>query len=196
YQEARFCGPFIMKNPGFLIAALLGVGLIAVAQLVKGHAGGSTLVFALISGAVLGLVLQRSRFCFYCHARDWFEDGNPRGLLSIVAAIAIGTVGYTVILSSWIAVPQVGQLPPDVHIGPVSIALLLAGISFGAGMVVSGSCISAHWYRLAEGSPVAPFALIGTAGGFILGFMSWNSLYSGYVADAPVIWLPAHLGYS
>jgi len=61
--------------------------------------------------------------------------------------------------------------------------------------VVSGSCISAHWYRLAEGSAVSPFALVGSALGFVLGFKTWNPLYSLSVADAPVVWLPAHLGY-
>lgn len=81
------------------------------------------------------------------------------------------------------------------HIGPVSWVLVAAGLAFGGGMVVSGSCISAHWYRLAEGSAVSPFALAGSALGFVLGFKTWNALYSWQVADAPVIWLPAHLGY-
>lgn len=157
--------------------------------------GGRTLVFALAAGTVLGLLLQRTRFCFFCHARDWFEGGNPRGLLAIVLALAVGLVGYTVVVGSWVAAPQPGQLPPDLHIGPVSWVLVLAGLAFGAGMVVSGSCISAHWYRLAEGSPASPFALVGTAAGFVLGFISWNPLYSLAVADAPVVWLPAHLGY-
>ena len=186
-----------MKN--FLKSGLLPVALLAallvVSQFLQGQAGGRTLVFALATGAVLGLVLQRSRFCFYCHARDWFEDRNPRGLLAIVLALAVGVVGYTVVLGSWLPVPVPGKLPPDMHIGPVSWVLVAAGLSFGAGMVVSGSCISAHWYRLAEGSTVSPFALVGSALGFILGFLTWNPLYSLSVADAPVVWLPAHLGY-
>ena len=173
-----------------LLAALLGA-----ARWLQGQPGGRTLVFALACGAVLGIVLQRTRFCFYCHARDWFEDRNPRGLLAIVLALAVGVVGYTVVLGSWLPVPQPGKLPPDLHIGPVSWVLVAAGLSFGAGMVVSGSCISAHWYRLAEGSTVSPFALAGSALGFILGFRTWNALYSASVADAPVVWLPAHLGY-
>ncbi|RZJ62671.1 MAG: YeeE/YedE family protein, partial [Acidovorax sp.] len=177
------------------LALTLLAALVAVAQWLQGQAGGRTLVFALACGAVLGIVLQRSRFCFYCHARDWFEDRNPRGMLAIVLALAVGVVGYTVVLGSWLPVPQPGKLPPDMHIGPVSWVLLAAGLSFGAGMVVSGSCISAHWYRLAEGSVVSPFALVGSALGFILGFKSWNGLYSASVADAPVVWLPAHLGY-
>ena len=88
-----------------LLAALL-----VVSQFLQGQAGGRTLVFALATGAVLGLVLQRSRFCFYCHARDWFEDRNPRGLLAIVLALAVGVVGYTVVLGSWLPVPVPGNL--------------------------------------------------------------------------------------
>ena len=175
------------------LALVVAVG--AAAHAVQALPGGRTLAFALATGGVLGLVLQRTRFCFYCHARDWFEDGNPRGLLAIVLALAVGVVGTTVVLGSWLPVPQPGKLPPDMHIGPVSWVLVAAGLSFGAGMVVSGSCISAHWYRLAEGSTVSPFALMGSALGFILGFITWNPLYSLSVADAPVVWLPAHLGY-
>ncbi|MPT37162.1 MAG: hypothetical protein E2603_01305, partial [Achromobacter sp.] len=96
------------------------------------------------------------------------------GALAIVLALAVGVVGYTVVLGSWLPVPQPGKLPPDMHIGPVSWVLVLAGLAFGAGMLVSGSCISAHWYRLAEGSATSPFALLGTALGFALGFQSWN----------------------
>lgn len=44
------------------LAALVALGWAA--QAVQGLPGGRTLVFALVTGAVLGLVLQRSRFCF------------------------------------------------------------------------------------------------------------------------------------
>ncbi len=179
--------PFFVALP---VAVLIGVALLTQRQ-----NGAPTLVFALAAGALLGLVLQRSRFCFYCHARDWFEDRNPRGLLAVVLALAIGVVGYTVVLGSWLPVPTGGRLPPDMHIGPVSWVLVVAGLAFGAGMVISGSCISAHWYRLSEGSAASPFALVGSAIGFILGFITWNQLYSLAVADAPVVWLPRHLGY-
>ncbi|MDM0025580.1 YeeE/YedE family protein [Variovorax saccharolyticus] len=178
--------------PAFFVLALVVAGVHLLGQ----RSGGRTLAFALGLGAVLGVVLQRSRFCFYCHARDYFEGGDSRGLLAIVAAIAVGTVGMHVVMTAWLPVPLAGRLPPDAHIGPVSWALVAAGLAFGLGMVISGSCISAHWYRLGEGSPTAPFALAGAAAGFLLGFGSWNWLYSATIATAPVVWLPHHLGYA
>jgi hypothetical protein len=36
---------------------------------------------------------------------------------------------------------------------------------------------------------------LGAGIGFVPGFMSWNTLYSLNVADAPVIWIPAYFGY-
>lgn len=181
---------------GLLAAAVLVLALAAGVHLLGERSGGRAAAFALGLGAVLGVVLQRSRFCFYCHARDYFANGDARGLLAIAAALAVGTVGMHIVMSGWLPVPQAGRLPPDAHIGPVSWALVLAGLAFGAGMVISGSCISAHWYRLGEGSPTAPFALLGAAAGFVLGFNSWNWLYSATIATAPVVWLPHHLGYA
>jgi hypothetical protein len=62
-------------------------------------------------------------------------------------------------------------------------------------MAISGSCISAHLYRLGEGSPTAIFALFGTLIGFAIGFATWNGLYLGTISEAPVLWLPHELGY-
>ncbi|MDR2688541.1 MAG: YeeE/YedE family protein [Azoarcus sp.] len=178
-----------------MLAPLLLLALGVLGVWTQGEPGGRTPAFALACGVVLGVAMQRSRFCFYCHLREWLDEGEPRGVLAILLAIAVGLVGYTVVLSSWLPEPRPGSLPPDIHIGPVSWALATAGLVFGAGMVISGSCISGHFYRLAEGSPTAPFALLGAGIGFVPGFMSWNTLYSLDVADAPILWLPTYLGY-
>ncbi len=103
--------------------------------------------------------------------------------------------GYAVVFGAWLPDPSGTRLPPGAHIGPVGPVLALAGLAFGAGMAVSGSCLSAHLYRLGEGSATAPFALLGSALGFVLGFLTWNPLYLAGIAEAPVTWLPRHLGY-
>lgn len=181
---------------GLLIALGLATGL-AVAIVGIGRHGDPApqLQLSLILGAAFGFVIQRSRFCFLCIWRDWLDRRDPRGLLGIVTALAVGITGYTLIFGAWLPDPSGARLPPTAHIGPVSLALVFAGLAFGAGMAISGSCLSAHLYRLGEGSPTAPFALLGAIGGFILGFRSWNGLYLWTIADAPILWLPRHLGY-
>ncbi|WP_245259578.1 YeeE/YedE family protein [Methylobacterium sp. 10] len=162
----------------------------------SGDPGGSRLALSLSFGALFGFVLQRARFCFFCLWRDLIDRRDPRGALGVLAALGAGTVGYSVVLGAWLPDPSGVRLPPDAHIGPVGPVLALAGVAFGAGMAISGSCIGAHLYRLGEGSPTAPFALVGTALGFVLGFFTWNTLYLASIAEAPVIWLPRHLGYA
>lgn len=156
----------------------------------------ANLAISIVFGAAFGIVLQRARLCFFCNFRDWFDDGDAQGLLGIIVALAVGTIGYTVVFGAWLPDASTGRLPPDAFISPVSAALVLAGLAFGAGMAISGSCVSAHLYRLGEGSPTSPFALLGTAIGFLAGFWSWNALYVSFIAGAPVIWLPYWLGYA
>jgi uncharacterized membrane protein YedE/YeeE len=175
-------------------AALLSVLAILAYALHLNRQPGLSL--SLLLGAAFGIVLQRARFCFFCNFRDWFDSGDPRGLFGILVALAVGIIGYAIVFGAWLPDPSSGRLPPDAFIGPVSVVLPLAGLAFGAGMAISGSCISAHLYRLGEGSPTSPFALIGTAIGFILGFMSWNTLYLALIAGAPIVWLPYWLGYA
>lgn len=177
--------------PATLVAgiAFFGVRL-------DGHSGlGRDPAFNVLAGATFGVLLQRSRFCFFCILRELFEERDARGALGILAALAIGSIGYLVVMQPWLPDPSAGRLPPDAHIGPVSWVLVAGGLSFGLGMTLSGSCISAHLYRLGEGSTLAPFALLGAVGGFVLGFISWHWLYVGTLATAPVVWLPAKLGY-
>lgn len=184
-------------SPLSLITAILLLGGLVGGALFLGdladHGGKSA--YALLIGGGLGYVFQRSRFCFYCNIRDAFEGRGTGPVLGILAALAVGGVGYAVLMSTWLPNPRLGLLPPEAHIGPVSPVLVAAGLAFGFGMVLSGSCISGHLYRLAEGSTRAPFALAGTVVGFILGFLVWDSLYLDLISEAPVPWLPASIGY-
>lgn len=178
------------------ISCLVLIGVAVAAWTLSFDLANRTLVFSLLTGTALGIVLQRSRFCFLCNFRDFTQNRDPRGLISIIVALAVGTILYTAVIMAWVPVPQANSLPPNAHIGPVGPVLVIGSFVFGLGMAISGSCLSAHFYRLGEGSPTSPFALIGAAFGFLLGFLTWNRLYLWSVSDSPVIWLPHHLGYA
>lgn len=156
---------------------------------------GRPLAFSLLLGAAFGAVLQRSRFCFYCNFRDLIERREASGVLAILVALAVGAIGYTAVFGAWLPTPATDRLPPTAHIGPVSITLVIAAFAFGIGMAVSGSCLSAHFYRLAEGSVISPFAILGAAIGFGIGFLTWNPLFLTITSNAFLFWLPHHLGY-
>jgi uncharacterized membrane protein YedE/YeeE len=176
------------------VAILAGLALWA--WFLSGDPTARNLVFSLIAGAAFGVVLQRSRFCFLCNFRDFIEKRDARGLVSIIVALAVGAVLYHAVMMAWAPVPQPGRLPPNAHIGPVSPFLALAAFVFGIGMAISGSCLSAHFYRLGEGSAASPFALIGAGAGFFLGFLTWNPIYLASVSESPVVWLPHSICYA
>jgi uncharacterized protein len=161
-----------------------------------GGVEGRPLALALLLGSAFGVVLQRARFCFYCNFRDLIERREPGGVLAILVALAVGAIGYTVIFGAWLPTPAPERLPPTAHVGPVSMVLVASSFVFGIGMAVSGSCLSAHFYRLGEGSATSPFAIIGAALGFGIGFLTWNPLFALVTSDALIVWLPHSLGYS
>ena len=146
-------------------------------------------------GVFFGVVLQRSRFCFYCLSRDFFEKKDAKGLLGIVLSLIIGTIGYHFIFGAFLINPVFPNLPPNAHISPVSLVLVLGSFTFGFGMSIAGSCISAQLYRLGEGLVSALVALVGIIIGFIIAFQFWNFFYLKFISNAPVIWFPHYIGY-
>lgn len=144
----------------------------------------------------LGLLLERGRFCFFCIFRDGIEDKNTTPFLSILTAIAVGSIGYSIIFGQFLPDTSTDRLPPVAHIGPVSWVLVISAFVFGIGMALSGACISGHLYRLGQGYLRAIPALLGTLIGFVIAFLTWNWLYLNAISDAPTIWLPHYVGYS
>ncbi|WP_200835607.1 YeeE/YedE family protein [Spiribacter roseus] len=177
-----------------VLPTLIAAGLIAGSWQLS-VSNGDPLALSLLLGATFGVLLQRARFCFFCVTRDFLDHRDARGLLGILAALAVGTLGYHLIFGLFVPDPAGGRLPPDAHIGPVSWVLALAAFTFGSGMTLSGSCISAHLYRLGEGAIGSVAALGGVLIGFGLGFATWNTLYLAAIDQAPVIWLPDLAGY-
>jgi uncharacterized protein len=178
---------------GVAIAIFIGI-TVASASLSAAPGRGVQATFSLLVGTAIGTVFQRGRFCFFCIMRDYIEFKNSAPLMSVLAALAVGSVGYVIVFTLIRPNAAVG-LPAGAHIGPVSWALVAAGFAFGVGMALSGACISGHLYRLGEGYSRAPIALLGALLGFGLGFATWNEIYLRTISGAPVVWLPNTLGY-
>ena len=175
-----------------IVAVLLGL-----AYVLSGREGtGAQASFSLLIGISLGIVFERARFCFFCIFRDAIEDRNTTPILSVLSAIAVGSVGYAILFGQFLPDTSTEYFPPNAHIGPVSWVLAVAGLVFGIGMTLSGACISGHLYRIGQGSIRAFPALFGSLIGFGLGFATWNKLYLSTLISAPKTWLPHTFGYA
>lgn len=173
-----------------LLALLVAAGLLAASPDFGTESAASLLI-----GAALGIVFARGRFCFFCIYRDLIEDRNSAPTYAILAALAVGGIGYLIVFGIFLPNPATGRLPAEAHIGPVSWVLVAGGLAFGVGMALSGACISGQLYRLGEGYGRAPIALLGSLIGFGAGFLTWSTLYLGGISTAPTPWLPASIGY-
>ena len=135
-----------------VIAAGIVASLLFAAFLLSGKEGtGANAAFSLLLGAALGITLERGRFCFFCIFRDAIEDHDTTPFLSILSAIAVGAVGYAILFGQFLPDTSTDRLPPNAHIGPVSLILIISGLVFGLGMALSGACISGHLYRIGQG---------------------------------------------
>src|SRR5262245_10043169 len=175
---------------GLVAAVLIGWAL----RLDDGTTAGRATAFLALCGAAFGALLPRPRLCFPAAFRDFFVLRDRRAALGILAALAVGSIGYAVVYG--IQLPEARYLPETAHVAPAGPVVVLGGLSFGAGMVLAGGCISGQLYRLGEGSLVAPVALLASIPGYWLAFSLWNFFYVKSVATSPVVWLPKHLGYA
>lgn len=184
-----------------IVKSVLGLfivaGLIALAtSLGNDPQFGSPAALSLLIGISLGIIFERGRFCFFCIFRDAIENGVTTGLISILVALATGAVGYSLVFALFLPVPNGEYLPPAAHIGPISWTLIAGAAAFGIGMVLSGACIAGHLYRLGQGSLRAIPSLFGVVAGFGLALLGWNDIYLSQIQQAPVVWLPDHIGYN
>lgn len=179
------------------IAAVIIVLLLLLSQILeKSETYGSPAATSLLIGTALGIAFERGRFCIFCIFRDSINQSRNYGLISIFTALAVGSIGYTIIFGLFLPTPDGEQLPPSAHIGPVSLALVLGALAFGIGMALAGACISGQFFRLTQGYIRAIPGLIGVVIGFILSFNTWNFLYRNSIESAPRIWLPNYFGYA
>jgi uncharacterized membrane protein YedE/YeeE len=183
------------RRPFAAIAAALVVAALAIAAFRLHDTRGRDASFALLAGFAFGAILQRSRFCMASAFRDLFLRRETRVALGLLAALAVGSVGYQVVFGAQLPDPTSGYVPPTAFIARVSWLTFVGGLSFGVGMVLAGGCISGQLWRLGEGAAASLVALAGVIGGQLLAQLAWNRLWVAVVAESPAVWLPRELGY-
>ena len=144
----------IVKQPMVGLTILL-VGLILV--FAYDHFDYTTRGGFLLFGLVIGVLMQRTRFCFVRAFRDPFMTGESEATRAVAIAVIISTIGFSILkwtdLKDW-----------DVFVTPgFWMGSLLGGSIFGIGMSLSGGCGTSSLWRAGEGQIKLWVALIGFA---------------------------------
>jgi len=140
----------IQRTLGFvLLAGVIGGGY------TLASAYSPKLAAICLVGLLLGVSLQRGRFCFTAAVRDPMLTGGTLLSKAAVVTIAVASVGFVALQYS---AATKGQALPG-FIKPVGLHTILGGLLFGIGMVLAGGCASGTLMRIGEGFTQQFFAL-------------------------------------
>jgi uncharacterized membrane protein YedE/YeeE len=99
----------------------------------------------LFFGLTLGIIMQRTRFCFVRAFREPFMTGDGSASKAVALAVLISVVGFSILkwsdMKDWEA-----QVSAGFWFGS-----LVGGIIFGIGMSITGGCASGTLWRAGEG---------------------------------------------
>ena len=112
----------------------------------------------LVFGLIIGIIMQRTRFCFVRAFREPFMTGHADATRAVAIAVVISTVGFTYL--KWADFKDWEVFVRD----SFWLGSLLGGFIFGVGMSLAGGCASGALWRAGEGHvklwvAVACFAL-------------------------------------
>jgi uncharacterized protein len=145
-------------------------------------------------GLTFGAIAAYSHFCTMGALSDFFLFQSTRRLRGLVAATATAMAGTSVLALAGLPVfgNGVTALP--------WMAAVLGPFAFGAGMTLSGGCITRNLVRAGQGSLKAALTLVVTAlatlattAGVLAGPAAWLRSWSTGVALPPDLLVPAGL---
>ncbi len=98
----------------------------------------------LLTGILLGFVMQRGRFCITGAFRDLYVTKSNKMFIALLIAISIQSIGF-------FALKEVGVLAVEPAENLAFFAVLIGAFLFGVGIVLAGGCATGTWYRAGEG---------------------------------------------
>lgn len=118
---------------------------------------GGTYFGMMLLGLLVGIVIQRSRFCFATAFRELFGGVEMsraiRLQLGIALGIVIGATGAAIL-------KYMGYVDTGIYVKYISYSNVVGGIIFGFGMSIAGACASGSLWKAAEGNLKILIALI------------------------------------
>ncbi len=137
------------------LAGMIVLALGASLAFMYDPASDKVLIGFVLIGLMIGVVIQRSRFCIVRALREPFISGDSDPALGIMAGILVGLLGFSVI-----KIMGIGSETASVS-SSYWVPAIVGGVIFGYGMTIAGGCTVGATWRAAEGHVKLWMALIG-----------------------------------
>ena len=142
----------------------------------------------LIFGLVIGIIMQRTRFCFVRAFREPFMTGDAGASKAVALAVIISVIGFSILKWS-----DMKDWESQVFAG-FWFGSLVGGIIFGIGMSLTGGCASGTLWRAGEGHIKLWIALIAFAlsGSY---FREWLAISGWSMKLGEPLFIPDLIGW-
>ena len=142
----------------------------------------------LIFGLVIGIIMQRTRFCFVRAFREPFITGDGGASKAVALAVIISVIGFSILKWS-----DMKDWESQVFAG-FWFGSLVGGIIFGIGMSLTGGCASGTLWRAGEGHIKLWIALIAFAlsGSY---FREWLAISGWSMKLGEPLFIPDLIGW-
>ncbi|MCY3410772.1 MAG: YeeE/YedE family protein [Candidatus Heimdallarchaeota archaeon] len=142
----------------------------------------------IIISALMGYILQRSRWCVVRALREPWMTGDSTAAVAIIAGIITGMIGMATykFVNHGALVDGVYELSAieKVFVFPhFWLRALIGGIIFGIGMTIAGGCAVGSIWRAAEGQVKLMISVL-----TMIFWMPWVAKL--WIKDGKVTWLP------
>jgi len=162
--------------------------------------GNNILTMFAVVGLLIGLILQRSRFCVVRAFREPFMTGESEAPVGIMVALIVGIIGFTVIKYMGVGAVTAGAARNLALKGVYAhfwLRALIGGLIFGIGMTIAGGCAVGALWRSGEGQVKLWFAAFGF---LLMSPISQKFIVPGFTKILPEwakqkVFLPDYVGY-
>ena len=146
------------KTKGTSLQPLAGLIVIIIGILIAFTYDSGTekvLIGFVLFGLLIGMVLQRSRWCVVRALREPFMTGDADPALALIAGLIVGMLGFTTI--------KIMGLGGEMTMVAFNfwVPAIIGGIIFGFGMTIAGGCTVGSTWRAGEGHVKLWISLIG-----------------------------------
>jgi uncharacterized membrane protein YedE/YeeE len=140
-------------------------------------------LIALLLGISYGFISQQHQFCFSGSLKDIILFGHTKRLSSVIMAM-ISAIVFTSIVSSAYNIDLASTL---YYNNSNYLLIILGGILFGAGMMLSDGCSSRHLVKLAQGDKYSLISLVFISIGAFGTFFLYNYFYDSLISSGYII---------